>query len=68
MMQASSSVKAYQYCMANRLRTKFIEAFEKFFQEVDLIATPASAMGTCKISETDKKCNYELRDSIFTFV
>ena len=56
MMQASSSVKAYQYCMANRLRTKFIEAFEKLFQEVDLIATPANAMGTCKISETDKEC------------
>jgi len=55
MMQASSSVKAYQYCMANRLRTKFIEAFEKLFEQIDLIATPATAMGTCKISETDKK-------------
>ena len=56
MMQASSSVKAYQYCMANRLRTKFIEAFEKLFEKVDIIATPASAMGTCKITETDKQC------------
>ena len=43
MLQAASEVKSWHYGLAQKLRTKFIYAFEDIFQQVDLIATPATA-------------------------
>merc|ERR1711935_101593 len=55
MLQAASEIKSWHYGLAQKLRTKFIYAFEEKFQQVDLIATPATAVRTFKISETDKQ-------------
>ena len=57
-MQSAASVKAYQYGLANRLRTKFIYAFEKLFESVDLIATPTTPIGSFKVTEADKECEF----------
>ena len=54
-MNSAASVKAYQYGLANRLRTKFIYAFEETFKSVDLIATPTTPTRSYKVTETDKK-------------
>ena len=58
MLQAASEIKSWHYGLAQKLRTKFIYAFEEKFQQVDLIATPATAVRTFKISETDKQSEH----------
>ena len=55
MFQAASEVKSWHYGLAQKLRTKFIYAFDEIFKQVNFVATPSTACKTFKISETDKE-------------